>query len=214
MTSNSVAKPNRKARRETLRLLSLCALLCVPLLFIAPVRDAGYRAACHIVPSLQQKVNWQMYAGASGGDLTSVKQALARGANIEGFTRHAPSPLSNAILNNHPGVALYLVQQGANVNEQTILNGVNTPFFDAVFHGTSPELVEAMIQHGANINWQDENGFSPLMVAVSQGDLPMVKLLIRSGANLNLRNKNNLTILEQAHYSQQTSIEKYLISLK
>ena len=214
MTIQNTRKSKRRAWRETLRLLALCAVLCVPLLFIAPVRNAGYRAVYHFFPTLQRRIDLQLYAGASGGDLASVQQALARGANIEGISGALPSSLTVAILTQQFDVALYLVQQGANVNSQTGSNGSNSPLFDACALRAPHALIQTLIQHGANINWQDDAGFSPLMVAVNQGDLPMVKLLLRSGANLDLRNKNNLTVLEQAHYGQQTSVEKYLLSLK
>lgn len=44
--------------------------------------------------------------------------------------------------------------------------------------------VEALIKDGADVNQQDDQGWTPLNYAAGKGDLPMVKLLVENGADI------------------------------
>ena len=74
------------------------------------------------------------------------------------------------------------------------LKGVNelgqTPLIKAVHYGYKMEVVEALIQEGADVNYapptSSSAGIAPLHEALRGGNLPMVKVLLRRGANPNL----------------------------
>lgn len=215
MTIQNTKKPNRKARRETVRLLALCALLCVPLLFITPISDAGYRAACYFVPSLQNRLDSELSTASGNGDLATVKRSLRRGANIEALPHLGFSPLLNAILGNCPDgdcpdTALYLVQQGAGVNNAPLLPGQKSVLLYSVLTGQSPELIKEMLQHGAKVDWQDSDGVSVLMTAASSDNAPIVKLLLQHGANPNLRDNKGKTALDYARREKKTAVMRVL----
>jgi hypothetical protein len=55
--------------------------------------------------------------------------------------------------------------------------------FDAVKAGNYSEA-EKLIKDGADVNQQDDQGWTPLNFAAGKGDLSMVKLLIENGADL------------------------------
>jgi hypothetical protein len=44
--------------------------------------------------------------------------------------------------------------------------------------------VEELIKKGADLNQQDEQGWTPLNFAAGKGDLPVVKLLVENGADI------------------------------
>jgi ankyrin repeat protein len=59
----------------------------------------------------------------------------------------------------------------------------------AGFHKDRPradrlEIVKILIDMGADVNWQDNYGISPLMVAGNLGDIPIIQYLIDHGADL------------------------------
>jgi ankyrin repeat protein len=46
------------------------------------------------------------------------------------------------------------------------------------------QIVERMVELGSDVNWQDNYGISPLMVAANLGDVPIIEYLIGQGADL------------------------------
>jgi len=60
------------------------------------------------------------------------------------------------------------------------------------------QLIETFIQSGVDINEQDNEGNTPLLVAVEKNDLETVQLLIENGADVNLRNQEGSTPLSVA----------------
>ena len=62
----------------------------------------------------------------------------------------------------------------------------------------SADEVAAMIKKDANVNAADEDGETPLMVAVKKGNAPVVDVLLASGAKVNAKNANGEDALTQA----------------
>jgi len=81
------------------------------------------------------------------------------------------------------------------------------------------EGVRLLLDHGANIEWQDELGGTPLMQAVnySHGGLPIpghaevVRLLLARGANVNHARKDGLTALRWARRNENAEIIRILL---
>ncbi len=60
------------------------------------------------------------------------------------------------------------------------------------------QLIETFIQSGVDINEQDNEGNSPLLIAVEKNDLETVQLLVDNGADVNMKNKDGSTPLSIA----------------
>jgi hypothetical protein len=45
-------------------------------------------------------------------------------------------------------------------------------------------VIKLLVELGADVNWQDNYGISPLMVAANLGDLPIIEYLVSQGADL------------------------------
>lgn len=56
-------------------------------------------------------------------------------------------------------------------------------------------IVQTLIEHGANINATNNDGESALLLAAAKGSENMVKLLIENGADVNIINKKNESVL-------------------
>lgn len=72
--------------------------------------------------------------------------------------------------------ALALISQGENSKNDTIL-------FLAAYKGHKA-IIEHLINQGADLNIENQYGFSPLHVAVGEGHFEVVKTLLDSGANI------------------------------
>ena len=71
-------------------------------------------------------------------------------------------------------------------------------------------LVETILTLGADVNAEDENGQTALMLAAEQGHAETVAALLDAGADLNAKNKNENTALMIAEQNGQTEMVQLL----
>ena len=70
------------------------------------------------------------------------------------------------------------------------------------------QIVRALIHAGVDVNLLDAKGFSPLIVAIDDSDLSIIKLLIQTpGANVNIRDGNGFTPLWSALVNLEIAIK-------
>uniref|UniRef100_A0A6B2FDX3 Arf-GAP with coiled-coil, ANK repeat and PH domain-containing protein n=1 Tax=Bothriechis nubestris TaxID=1766655 RepID=A0A6B2FDX3_9SAUR len=63
---------------------------------------------------------------------------------------------------------------------------VGLQLYQAAYQKSLPHMAEALAQ-GAEVNWRNQNGFTPLIQAVRGGSLVTCEFLLQNGANVNLR---------------------------
>jgi len=73
------------------------------------------------------------------------------------------------------------------------------------------EHLELLIQLGANINYQDKNGRTPLMLSGSMGRLRAVELLLENSADINKRDRFGWTALMLCVYYNHPNCVKLLL---
>jgi ankyrin repeat protein len=66
--------------------------------------------------------------------------------------------------------------------------------------GSLKKIVKILIEHGADVNAIDKNGWSPLHFASNEGHLAVCELLLLNGANAALKTTNGSIAL---HYIAQ-----------
>ena len=119
------------------------------------------------------------------GDITTMQELLADGANANGRLAGAISPLHIAAYYDHSEMAGLLVKYGGNVHARRD-KWSWTPLHVAV-QREAVATVEVLIESGADINSRDMDGWTPLHVAAEQGHFETVKLLLEHGASINAR---------------------------
>lgn len=131
--------------------------------------------------------NDELIGATLAGDLDKVIKMIEAGADPNSVDENGMGTL----LNFHPEVTKYLLEQGAdpdiqrNENISPVLIGVA---------GFNTECVRLMLEAGANPNITcDHNGETALHHGASGSDLELVSILLNAGANPNARTKPGMT---------------------
>lgn len=72
------------------------------------------------------------------------------------------------------------------------------------------KVVKLLIDHGADINAQDNNGETAIGWAMDEGDPGMIKFLANSGANLNVTSQSGETLISYASESKDSELLNFL----
>lgn len=131
------------------------------------------------------------------GSLPKVRKAIRDGARVEDVDESTGmTPLAQAAELGNLGIVDLLLRVGANPE----LGGSTTPLEAAVLE-SHHDVVTALIMASSDVNRAVEDGFTPLMTAVSTGDIDLVRMLLEAGANpvaVNAEGESALTMAETA----------------
>lgn len=140
-----------------------------------------------------------LYEAAKRGHYEVVKLLIQHGTNVSSRNGDVGfSPLHAAAEYKHSDVMQLLLASGADVNsrngwDQTPLHQVSM----RAWHKDS-EAARFLVDHGAKIEARDNRGFTALVIASGNGNMPVVALLLDRGADINARTNDGATALTQA----------------
>jgi len=90
----------------------------------------------------------------------------------------------------------YLVAMGGNVNATFSSRRISA--LEEAAQQPNPEMLNVLLEKGANPNLADSYGMTPLIAAINRNQLQNIKVLIDHGANVNLADKRGETPLAAA----------------
>ncbi|MBW3622192.1 MAG: ankyrin repeat domain-containing protein [Armatimonadetes bacterium] len=141
-------------------------------------------------------------------DSGGVSKALAQGADPNFRNWLGLTPLMFAAAAADPPLLRLLIEKKADVEAKSIYGTALT--FAAL--GGNPENVQLLLGKGANLLPDRIDGITPLMIAASQGYVPVAKLLLAKKPDLNRKDGEGQTALMHAARSGQTEIARLLIA--
>jgi ankyrin repeat protein len=117
-----------------------------------------------------------------------VELLLNRGVDANQTNQIDPgyTPLHEAAARGYHDIVDLLLRRGARVNAKDV-NAGRLPLHWAVQEGHL-ETAKRLIDHGSDIDAPCDVGFTPVMMAVGEGNYALTELLLRRGANVNARN--------------------------
>ncbi len=129
--------------------------------------------------------------------LEAAERLLAHGADPNLLTDGNQSPLSEAgwfCRNPQQSEKLtaLLLEHGANPEQRDIDDNVPLHFMRCL------GALRQMLRYDVDVNAQNKQGETPLLVAVREGYDDIAKALIAAGANVNIRNAQGQTLLHLA----------------
>ena len=116
-----------------------------------------------------------------------------------------------ALAGRHFELARLLHLNGSSVDPPG--SGGATPLYSAAYTGDR-EMVQGLLDCKADINSQNENGTTPLMMASAEANpqtLPMVRLLLENGADPNVEDDDGMTSLHVAVYAGSLDVVRLLL---
>jgi ankyrin repeat protein len=137
------------------------------------------------------------------GDLENVQLLLKRGADP------SAESLSEAVTFGYPEVLKSLIDAGA---DATITEGSGVNLVHWATITNRPEVIPVLLAAKADLNAEDEFGFTPLMYAatVDEGNIDAATVLLKAGADRSVRNKDNRTALDQARRYKHAKLAEVL----
>jgi ankyrin repeat protein len=134
-------------------------------------------------------------AAVRKGDIRTVKECLAQGANPNSrATDQEGGPngtvLSIAVQGGHAAVVKALLAAGADIGETSEFG--KTVLMDAASEGQT-DIVKELLARGADVNAKDKDGEPALVAAAFSGHAEIVKALLAHGADVNAKNKDGKT---------------------
>ena len=75
-----------------------------------------------------------------------------------------------------------------------------------------PDVIDLLVQAGADVNAQAADGFTPLHIAAIYGNLRIVRKLVDLDADVNIITANGKNAAGVAHLFEESEIEEYLVS--
>ena len=117
------------------------------------------------------------------GNLEMVDALVSSGADIDLGNKLGYTPLMLSVMKKHEGVAIYLIRARADVNAKT-LDVQSTALHYASWHGAY-DVVEALIEYGADMIATDAHGHRAVSVASGSGHRKVRDMIARrSGESL------------------------------
>jgi ankyrin repeat protein len=151
-----------------------------------------------------------LLAAIARDHIPSIKVLLEHGADIEKAGPEGYRPLPFAIGESKYESAKALMDAGADVNAPSgpdaltplmIAAGQSEPAEGAMFlpGSTRPiDIAKGLIDRGADVNAKSKSGVTPLMVAASHNNPPMIGILIDSGADVSAKDNQGQTAADVA----------------
>ena len=120
----------------------------------------------------------------------------------------APQSLHAAIAKGDYGVAMKMIEQGADIEGKDPGAGASALHY-AVMKGAMP-MVGLLLQRGADVNSRTKSGTTPLHTAVLYGHFDVAEYLLEKGAEVNAKSSSGATPLSLALAANFQRIEKML----
>lgn len=146
------------------------------------------------------------------GDLDDVKRHLAADPERVNHGKNPKlNPLQQAILRKKTGIAILLLEAGADPDKPD--PSKRTPTHLAVERGLA-KLIPILLKHKADPNRLDKDGWTPLHHAAAKDNLEVAKALLKGGADPMTRSARGGTPLHEAAASGGREIIQLLLEHK
>ena len=137
--------------------------------------------------------------------IDTAKILIENGANINAVDFEGWSALSYAVNNGDIEIAKLLLENKAKIKDELLI-AIKSPIVESRIN-----IMKLLIDNKANINYTDEDGFTPLNIAIESGDMELTKFLITNGANVNSLMQDGVSLIGYAIAQNNMDLLQILI---
>ena len=134
-----------------------------------------------------------------------IKYLLSTGADVNSVDDEGVSVFMYAVDTDDINIVDLIWKTGADRN--TIAHDGSC----AIYHANNVEIIKTLIKDGANINYKNSAGATPLHNAVMSYGLRTIYFLMKSGADIHSQDKRNHTTMIYAAVSHNIGAMRLLI---
>jgi len=143
------------------------------------------------------------------GHIEIMQICLSRGADVDSPDKKLSTPLHRAAERGHADAVRLLLKHRARVDAPDI-NGY-TPLHRAINRERYREVVEVLLQAGADINTRCKKGPTPLQTAAAKNHVLVSEFLISNGADVNMTGPRNMRAVHNAIYNGHAEVLEVLL---
>jgi ankyrin repeat protein len=171
-------------------------------------------------------IDEELIEAAKESNLLEVRRLLSIGADVNAKDDNGETPLQWASVRGHSHVVKALLENGADIEVKSSFG--ETPLHFACYNGHSAAVIELLnpddsndttttflgkrkSRAGANTEAKDNDGDTPLHIAIMSCHLPVVKALVSSGANILAANNEGDLPIHEAVTAGSSAVIKYLL---
>lgn len=149
----------------------------------SPILQAAYRGDLALAAELAAAADPDLGEAVVVDDAARVEALLAAApARVGEWSPDGWSPLHLAAFFGRAALARRLLDHGADPLARSRNAMANTPLHAAIAGRRDPATIEALLARGYT-DARAAGGYTPLHIAASRGDLPLVELLVIHGAD-------------------------------
>ncbi|QAA34088.1 ankyrin repeat domain-containing protein [Clostridium manihotivorum] len=120
---------------------------------------------------------------------------------------NSDKPLYIAVKKDKVDIAKLLIERGADINIKVSYYNHNYTLcqnlLEVAVDKKEKNMIELLLSNNINVNIQDENGVTPLIIVAQNKDEDMFNFLVSKGANQNIKDKEGITALEIKKQTEQ-----------
>lgn len=179
ITSQILVSKNMSAHRDI-----HCAIRCGDIEATRRYIDMNTNIESIEYPTLHDNIDQYkpLHLAALSDNLEIAELLIKNGANINSYDRWERTPLDIAATHKSVRVARLLIKNGANIDI-----AISDALHRAAYQGCM-ELVELLIESGADVNARNGNDATPLFMVSRYNCEDIARLLIVKGAHVNIEN--------------------------
>ncbi len=156
--------------------------------------------------------NTPLFIACKNGNKALAKYLIDNGADVNQPDGNGNTPLFIACDRWYIDLAEYLIDRHSAKLNSRIINGYGKDLLFKAYEKENGNTVKSLIENGMDVNIEDENGKTPLLMACLWNNENLAKYLIEEqNANINVESKRGWTPLFMAYRQKNIDLAKYLI---
>jgi len=144
------------------------------------------------------------------GSIDILKELVQAGVNLKSRDENGYTPLMYAVKRKSLAIINFLLSKGVDINER------DNEGFNALMHAIAPpnnsmDVIQCLVDHGADFNASGVQQLSPLLLAARNNDFGVARYLVGKGAEINAKDSSGYNSLMYAVLSHNIPMIEFLI---